>query len=186
MKAPPNLDKATLEWVSLMIEGEIEDLDTGIQLSGDRYDHVMAAKYEECQKAMRRFDRRLQRDSQGSLSNTTQSDTLQLIASISWLAMDVAWLSQSHLAVLFSVPTVLCSCWAVWFEAQPQMRAVTAAMASWAVMNTLWMLHDLSVYQGLPGAYVAFGVEVLCLVTAAALSGTLRTGLAKHFHRFRR
>jgi hypothetical protein len=116
------------------------------------------------------------------------ADRLELAASVAWLFMDLAWMEQSTaLALACALPTTLCSLAAVAFVRRDfTARAVTAAMAAWAVMNSLWMMKDLGVYDGLVAARVCFAIGLGLLLAALMVSGSARAVLSEVTRTFRR
>lgn len=116
------------------------------------------------------------------------ADRLELAASISWLFMDLAWMEQSTaLALACALPTTVCSLAAVPFvRSDFTARAVSAAMAAWAVMNSLWMMTDLGVYQALMPARACFAVGLGLLLAALVVSGSARAVLSEVTRTFRR
>lgn len=115
-------------------------------------------------------------------------ERLELSASISWLFMDFAWMEESvTAAVTCAVPASLCSVLAVGFvRRDAAARAVVAAMAAWAVMNSFWMMSDLKVYEGLWVARSCFGLSMVLLGFALTVSGSLRAVLHELASTFRR
>jgi hypothetical protein len=84
----------------------------------------------------------------------------ELAGSVSWFAMDYAWFEgATRSAVWLAVPTAVCALAVVGLTTpahlgsgnggQPSAaaRQVAGSMAAWAVMNSLWMLHDLDVFH---------------------------------------
>jgi hypothetical protein len=113
---------------------------------------------------------------------------VELAASVSWLFMDFAWMEERTLwATLFSLPTMLCALAAI-VLARPDFaaRAVTAAMASWAVMNSFWMFADLSVYRGLWVARSCFFLGGALLGCAWLASGSATGVMRELLSAFRR
>jgi hypothetical protein len=113
---------------------------------------------------------------------------LELAASVCWLAMDFGWMDGLDvLALAASVPTVACSFVAVRF-ASPSLvgRAVVAAMAFWASMNTCWMLNDLQLLPSLWPARACFAVGAGLLLVAGVSSGSAAALLAELRRNFRR
>jgi len=115
-------------------------------------------------------------------------ERLELSASISWLFMDFAWMEESvTVAVTCAVPASLCSIFAIGFvRRDATARAVVAAMAAWAVMNSFWMMSDLKVYDGLWVARSCFGLSLVLLAFALIVSGSLRAVLHELASAFRR
>jgi hypothetical protein len=115
------------------------------------------------------------------------AERLELFASLAWLFMDFCWMEQSsYAAVLFAVPTTVCSLAAVVFvRADFTARAVTGATAAWAVMNALWMLSDLGIYEARLIARGCFGFGLVLLIAALTVSGP-RPVLAELTRAFRR
>lgn len=113
---------------------------------------------------------------------------LELLASVAWLLMDFAWMEGS---VAFSLVFAASACGgsiaAIGFV-RPDVgtRAITGAMAAWALMNAMWMLSDFGLYDGTLLARAAFVVSVLLLGAAYVASGSLRAVLTAASHRFRR
>jgi hypothetical protein len=116
------------------------------------------------------------------------AERLELVASVAWLFMDFAWMEQSTaFALACAVPTTVCSLAAVAFVKRNfPARAVTMAMAMWAVMNSLWMMRDLHVYEGLWAARVCFAVGLLLLLAALIVARSARRLLAEMVGTFRR
>ena len=102
------------------------------------------------------------------------ADRLELVASLAWLFMDFSWMEQSAIAsVLFAVPTTVCSLAAIAFvRVDFTTRAVAGATAAWAVMNALWMLSDLRLYEARALGRACFAVGLTLLVLALWRSGT--------------
>ena len=115
---------------------------------------------------------------------------VELTASVSWLCMDAAWMEENTTwAVAFTLPTMLCSLAAI-ILARPDFvaRAVTGAMAAWAVMNSFWLFNDLDVYPGLWVARGCLGLGALLLMAAGTASGgvtELKRELVAVFRRLR-
>jgi hypothetical protein len=116
------------------------------------------------------------------------AERLELAASLAWLFMDLAWMEGSPTgAVACALPTVLCSFAAIPFVPREfTARAITAAMAAWAVMNALWMLTDLEVYDGLVAARVCFAAGLGLLLAALWRTRSTRALFAELTRTFRR
>lgn len=105
---------------------------------------------------------------------------IELAASISWFAMDYAWFEESgRTAVVLALPTAVGALLVVPLTTpSATARLVAGSMASWAVMNSFWMMHDLGVLH-LPWLIRAcFVLGALQLLLASALGGRL-AGLAR-------
>jgi hypothetical protein len=117
------------------------------------------------------------------------ADRLELMASLAWLFMDFSWMEQSAIAsVLFAVPTTVCALAAVAFvRADFTARAVAGATAAWAVMNAIWMLSDLRIYEGRALGRACFVLGLTLLVLALWRSGTrpVLDELTRTFRRLR-
>jgi hypothetical protein len=116
------------------------------------------------------------------------ADRLELAASVAWLLMDFAWMERlTTFAVACALPATLGSIAAVPFV-RPHFpaRAVTAAMAAWAVMNALWMMSDLDVYAGLFGARLCFALGIALVLAALLVSRSMRVVLDEATRAFRR
>lgn len=116
------------------------------------------------------------------------AERLELIASLAWLFMDFAWMEESTTAALVcALPTTVCSLAAIAFvRADFTARAVTTAMAAWAVMNALWMLAELEIYDGRFAARICFAIGLGALLAALWRSGSLGPVLNELSRTFRR
>jgi hypothetical protein len=115
------------------------------------------------------------------------AERLELFASLAWLFMDFCWMEQRATpALVFAVPTAACSLAAILFvRADFTARAVTGATAAWAIMNALWMLSDLGIYEARLIARGCFGFGLVLLIAALAVSGP-RPVVAELTRAFRR
>jgi hypothetical protein len=116
------------------------------------------------------------------------AERLELAASVAWFFMDFAWMEQSTAFALgCAVPTTVCSLAAVAFvKREFPARAVTMAMAMWAIMNSLWMMSDLHVYAGLWAARICFAMGLALLLAALIVTRSGRRLLAEMIGTFRR
>lgn len=116
------------------------------------------------------------------------ADRLELVASVAWLFMDFAWMEHNAgMAVACALPTTACSLAAVAFVKRDfPARAVTMAMAMWAIMNSLWMMSDLRVYEGLVAARVCFAIGLGLLLAAVVVARSARRVLDEVTRTFRR
>ncbi len=121
-----------------------------------------------------------------------QIDRLVLVetaSSVCWFFMDSCWmLGLPTLAKVLAVLTIVTSLLIfAYTECSLSNMLVTAAMASWAFMNVLWMLNDLkSLPWGLAGAKIFCLTGAFCLLAAFLAGKNNREALDNILARFRR
>ena len=75
----------------------------------------------------------------------------EVIGSILWFTLDGFWLFELKECVyVFVIPTVLANLMVFRYtkKSVPQM-SITAAMAAWVLMNTLWIIADFNDYAAI-------------------------------------
>jgi hypothetical protein len=115
---------------------------------------------------------------------------VETTASLAWFAMDASWMIDARSAALaLAVPTVALSLVGLGLmrRAQAVSWLVAGAMASWAVMNVCWMLHDFDLVGwglGVSKVLLALGAILLGAALVFGRADALEI-LARRFRRLR-
>jgi hypothetical protein len=113
----------------------------------------------------------------------------ETVGSVLWFVMDGFWLLDQALpAKAMVLPTLAINLLIFRFTPRSfSQMSVAAAMNSWLIMNTFWMVGDLDKDQGLVAiARVMFVVGLVLLALAVARGATRPEGLTKVLTHFRR
>jgi hypothetical protein len=113
----------------------------------------------------------------------------ETVGSVLWFVMDGFWLLDLAIpAKAMVLPTLAVNLLIFRFTKRSfSQMSVAAAMNSWLVMNTFWMLGDLDKNARLIAiARVMFGVGLVLLALAVARDVTRPEGLMKVLAHFRR
>lgn len=111
---------------------------------------------------------------------------LDTINSVAWFAMDASWMLETpSISFAMIIPTILSAFCLVYIEKRSNVTFINLAILSWICMNICWMFSEImGNHQYLLLAKIFFGVGILCILIAVALSKNL-TETFSHFRRFR-